>query len=525
MEDNIGLFLTKRAFLNPDKEVIVEVEKQRRFTYKQLNSGSNKIANALLKQGVQVGDRVAILAMNGVEFIEIYFALAKIGAIMVPLNWRLVASELEYILKDSGATTLFFGEDFTVRAEELHCRVADSGISSDDGKAHYVENWIAISSADECPDFANNFDVLCSQASMGEVKIRAEGDNNLFIMYTSGTTGFPKGVIHTHQTMIAAAYNWVVSGDLHYQDRVLQAMPFYHVAALFLFTGSLLRGSTNIVMRSFDPATIFSVIERERISTGLLVPTMLGQMLASEQSEKCDYSSVNWFSSGAAPVPVFLIEKYAGMGIEIRQGYGLTESCGAGCLITPESALLKAGSCGPAFFHTDVRVVRDDGSDAAPGEDGEIIMRGRHVMKGYWNLPEATQDTIRDGWLYTGDMAHIDNEGFVFIHDRKKDMIISGGENVYPAEIEGVLIAHPDVADVAVIGVESAKWGESVAAIVVPRQDANLEEGDIKSFCADKMASFKRPRMIIFTDAIPRNPSGKILKNVLRDTYTESALE
>ena len=224
-------------------------------------------------------------------------------------------------------------------------------------------------------------------------------------------------------------------------------------------------------------------------------------------------------------MPVPLIEQYAGMGIEIHQVYGLTETGGPACLISPEEAMAKAGSTGPAFFHTEVRVVREDGADVEPGEIGEVIISGRHLMKGYWNRPEATAETIRDGWLYTGDLATMDKDGFVYIQDRKKDMIISGGENVYPAEVENAISAHPGVADVAVIGMPSAKWGESAAAIVVPKPDAGVSGDDILDFCQTKLARFKQPKVVEFIDEIPRNPTGKILKRVLREQFPGPAPE
>lgn len=228
--------------------------------------------------------------------------------------------------------------------------------------------------------------------------------------------------------------------------------------------------------------------------------------------------------SGAAPVPVTLIESYAKRGIEIVQVYGLTESCGPACLINPEDAITHAGSTGKPFFHTDVRVVDEAGTDVAPGTPGEVLVRGKHVMKGYWNRPDATAETIRDGWLHTGDVATVDAEGFVYINDRKKDMIISGGENIYPAEIENVILSHPKVREVAVIGQPSAKWGESPLAVVV-KQDDSLTEADVVEWSRGKLAGYKRPRTVRFVDEIPRNPAGKILKRVLRDRFPEPATE
>jgi len=229
--------------------------------------------------------------------------------------------------------------------------------------------------------------------------------------------------------------------------------------------------------------------------------------------------------SGAAPVPPALIERYAALGIEVHQVYGLTETCGPACLISPEAALAKVGSTGPAFFHTDVRVVDEAGRDVEPGAVGEVLVRGAHIMTGYWNRPDATAETIRDGWLHTGDLATVDKEGFVFIQDRKKDMIITGGENVYPAEVEAVLARHPDVLECAVIGLPSARWGESAAAVVVAKAGASLDAAQVLAFCQGKLARYKQPRVVEFVDQIPRNPTGKVLKRVLRERFPGPAPE
>jgi acyl-CoA synthetase (AMP-forming)/AMP-acid ligase II len=277
-------------------------------------------------------------------------------------------------------------------------------------------------------------------------------------------------------------------------------------------------GVTNVVARSFDPAQTWRTVERERIDAMLAVPAMLNAMLHVPERDLCDRSRLRWVMSGAAPVPVSLIRAYTDLGIEIHQVYGLTESCGPACLLTADDAVRKAGSTGKAFFHTDVRVVGPTGGEVAPGETGEVLVRGPHVMREYWSRPDATAEVLRDGWLHTGDLATVDDEGFVYIQDRKKDMIISGGENIYPAEVENVLLACPRVRDAAVIGQPSVKWGESPAAVVV-RADAMLTAADVVAWCEGRLARYKHPRAVEFVDEIPRNPSGKVLKRVLRERF------
>jgi O-succinylbenzoate-CoA ligase len=512
MKNNIGLLLGKRARLSPGLEAFVDVASERRFTYAELDARCNRTANALVAIGVRKGDRVGLLMMNSVEFLESFFAIAKIGAICVPLNWRLVPDELAFILKDSGTSVLVYGEEFAGNVADLQARGAETD----------VREWVCLGR--ERADFARDYEALQRKASDAEPEIVACDDDDLYIMYTSGTTGLPKGAVHTHETALWASVTICQTADVRYRDRYLVALPLFHVGALTPITGNVHRGVTNVVVRAFDPGQTWELIEGEKITVMLAVPAMLNFMLQVPQKDSADFSSLRWCMSGAAPVPVSLIEAYADLGIEVHQVYGLTETCGPACLISPEDALAKAGSTGKAFFHTDVRVTNDKGKDVTPGEVGEVLIAGRHIMKSYWNRPEATAETIRDGWLHSGDLATIDKEGFVYIQDRKKDMIISGGENVYPAEIENVILAHPQVREVAVIGQESVKWGESPLAVVVP-SDPALTADAVLEHCQGKLARFKQPWAVEFVDVIPRNPTGKVLKRLLRDQFPGPAAE
>ena len=510
MQNNIGLFLAKRAMLSPEIEAYVDsVAGGPRLTYKELNAGANQTAHFMQDLGVKTGDRVGLLMMNSVEFVESFFALAKIGAIVVPLNWRLVADELSFILKDSGTTLLIYGGEFENTVKTLH----DGG-----AEATGIQQWIHVGDAETRDDFAKTYATLHDAASTEEPEIGAAEDDLLYIMYTSGTTGLPKGAVHTHNTAAWASITIAVTNEVRYKDRYLQPLPLYHVGALTPMTAMIHVGVTVVMMRAFDPVRTWELIEEERITTMLAVPAMLNAMMQVPDREKYDHSLLRWIMSGASPVPVKFIEEYAKFGIQIQQVYGLTETCGPACLISPEEALRKAGSTGKAYFHTDVRVVDAEDNDVKPGEPGEVIIRGKHVMKEYWNLPEATAETIRDGWLYSGDVAVIDEEGFISIQDRTKDMIISGGENVYPAEIENVILGHPEVKEVAVIGQPSEKWGESPLAVVVA-MEGTIEPESIIGHCKGKLAPFKMPKSVAFIDEIPRNPTGKVLKRILREQF------
>jgi acyl-CoA synthetase (AMP-forming)/AMP-acid ligase II len=510
---NIGAFLGTRAFLNPRKEALYDVAGNQRFTFTELNGRANQACAALSALGLGKGDRVALLTYNGHEFIESFFGPAKAGMVIMPLNWRLTAEELAFILKDGGARAIIFDADFAPVIEQLK-EMGDQGSA--------LEHWIGV--GDHGLEFAANYEDLLAAQPTDEPAISASDDDNLFIMYTSGTTGNPKGVVHTHTTVMWALLTLANTADVHFADRYLVLLPLFHVGALTPMLGTIYKGNSMVILRNFDPASTWSLIEEERITTTLAVPAMLAFMLQVPDFERFDWSSLRYVTSGAAPVPVTTINTYMELGIEIHQVYGMTETCGPACLIGPDDAIHHVGSTGKSFFHTQVRIVDGQGNDMPPGEAGEVLVRGAHIMKEYWGRPEATAETIVDGWLHTGDVAVMDAEGFVTIQDRIKDMIISGGENVYPAEIENILLQHPDIADAAVIGQESAKWGESPLAVLV-RKNPDVNEEQVLAHCDGKLARYKLPKGTVFVDEIPRNPSGKILKRVLREEFNAPAPE
>jgi acyl-CoA synthetase (AMP-forming)/AMP-acid ligase II len=509
---NVGDFLTTRAYLNPTKEAVYDVATERRLTFSEINRRANQLCWALRALGLEHGDRVALLSYNGHHYVESFFGPAKGGLVIMPLNWRLTADELAFILKDGGAKAIIFDADFAAVVSEIRARGADGSV---------IEHWIEIG---DSTDFALGYEATLAAHSDEEPADKAGPQDNLFIMYTSGTTGLPKGVVHTHDTTFWAVLTLVNTAEITLADRYLVLLPLFHVGALAPMIGAVYRSNSLVILRAFDPGKTWSLIESERISATLAVPAMLNFMLQVPDFQRFDWSSLRAVVSGAAPVPVATIHAYKDLGIEIHQVYGLTETCGPACLIGADDAMRKIGSTGRAFFHTEVKVVDERGHEVPAGEPGEVIVRGRHIMKAYWDRPDATAEAIRDGWLYTGDVAICDEEGFVTIQDRIKDMIISGGENVYPAEIENVLLQHPDILDAAVIGQESAKWGESPLAVVV-RGTEKLHEADILAHCDGKLARYKLPKAAVFVDEIPRNPSGKILKRLLREQFPDAAPE
>ena len=514
MIQNIGDLLTRRARTTPEVDAYVQAETGVRCTFAELNARANQVANAFKGAGVKPGDRVAFLLMNGVEFVESYLGLAKLGAVVVPLNWRLTPSELEFIISDSGATWLIFDDPFAETVEILQSQ----------GKTG-IKEWLHVLPSTAVPH-ARTYEDFVADASRLEPEITVGGDEMLYIMYTSGTTGLPKGVVHSHRTSMWAVLTMSPVLDMRLRDKFISLLPMFHVGALVPIMMNVYNCVTSVVLRSFDPKLTWELIEQESINSGLAVPAMLNFMLQVPNIESYDCSSLRWMLSGAAPVPVALIKAYAERGIEIHQIYGLTESCGPGCVIDAENAMKRAGSTGRAFFHTDVRILDAEGNECPANTPGEVVVRGPHNMHGYWNQPEATAETLKDGWLHTGDIASMDEDGFVTIQDRKKDMIISGGENVYPAEIESLLMEHEGVREAAVIGQPSERWGESPFAILV---SSNAEdppsEADVMGFLGPRLARFKMPKAIAFIDEIPRNPSGKILKRVLREQFPGPAPE
>jgi acyl-CoA synthetase (AMP-forming)/AMP-acid ligase II len=336
-------------------------------------------------------------------------------------------------------------------------------------------------------------------------------------MYTSGTTGLPKGVVHSHLSISFAALSWATTMDIRYQDRLLLPLPMFHVAALTSVITTCIRGGTIISMPNFDPMAVWPLIREERVNVGGAVPAILNFMRQAPDFESFRSEHLRCFITGAAPMPKALIELYHQKNLQVVQGYALTETGGGGSFLLNEYALNKAGSAGaPAMFAE--MAVRDDEGKISESGTGEVVIKAPFLLKEYWNRPEATEDAFDDGWFRTGDVAEIDGDGFIFIKDRIKDMIISGGENIYPAEIENVIIAHPAVSEVAVIGLPDEKWGEIVCAVVVAEQDKAGEEALIR-LCAEKLSRYKLPKRVEYVELLPRNPAGKVLKRVLREKY------
>jgi acyl-CoA synthetase (AMP-forming)/AMP-acid ligase II len=501
MRMNIGGFLAKRAALTPNREGLVLGDT--RLTFKQMNQRANRLANAVGQLGIGPGDRVAMLSLNEPEFFDLYFGLGKIGAILVPLNHRLAGPEIQYILNDCQARVLVFGGDFEPVVESIREDIP-------------CEHLVALKETP--PPYAGSYKDLTAGADEAEPEIRSGGDDTLTILYTSGTTGKPKGAELTHDGYFGTSVTLRATfGEIG--EVLLMPLPLFHIGALAPVPMCVHFGMKMVFQRTFDPQNFLELLGREKITWFGSVPQILMFLRQIPDFEKYDWQSVKMALVYAAPVPVTLIKEYAASGIEVRQLYGMTECTGPATVIDGENAIKKAGSCGPPFFHNEIRLVDLNGNPVGPNEMGEVLVAGANLMKGYWNNPEATAETLKDGWLHSGDMGRMDEDGFLYIMDRKKDMIISGGENIYPAEIEDLLLSHPKIADSAVIGMPDEKWGESVKAVVVAKEGEALTEAELIEWCQGRIAKFKIPKQVVCTDQIARTPTGKILKRVLREEF------
>jgi O-succinylbenzoate-CoA ligase len=506
MSTNLGLDLRQRAGLSPAVEAYVEPSTDLRLNYRELNEFTNRCASVLGALDLKAGDRVALLMQNSVEFVGLFYAAAKLGLVVVPLNTRLAAAELAFILSDSGARALFYGPE---------CAETTAGIKANQEHPLQLEHYIQSHPSEEVDDSLN---ARLESASAAEPTVLHGGDDNLFIMYTSGTTGLPKGVVHTHVSISFAAFSWATTMDVRYQDRLLLPLPMFHVAALTCVIMCSIRGLTIVSMPNFDPMTVWQLIKDEKVNVGGAVPAILNFMRQVPDFEAFESEHLRCFVTGAAPMPKALIELYNSKGMQVVQGYALTETGGGGSFLLNEYAVEKAGSAGaPAMFAE--MAVRDDDGNVSETGTGEVVIKAPFVMKEYWNRPEATEEAFENGWFRTGDVADIDEQGFIFIKDRIKDMIISGGENIYPAEIENVIISHPAVAEVAVIGLPDEKWGEIACAVVVA-DPGEASEDAIAKLCAEKLSRYKLPKRVEYVEILPRNPAGKVLKRILRDQIT-----
>lgn len=493
-------WIAHHAAYSPQRLALVDVASDRRFSYADLDRRTARLANALAeKYGVRQGDRVALLALNTTECFELLFACQRLGAIFVPLNWRLSAPELEYIIKDCAPAVVVWGDDMAPKIEELRPLMRHA-IRLSYGAASEYET------------------VLAQSAETRRQPAVVELADTWTILYTSGTTGHPKGTLMTYGMVIANTVNVAMKSNLTADSRGLTFMPLFHAGGLYLYAKFLLHfGGSNYVMRAFDAEETLRLLgDRELGITHVLgVPTNFMMIAELPGFAAADFGHVSTILIGGAAAPVPLLETYLKKGIILQQGWGMTETTTMATILSKERAMDKIGSCGLPVLHIETRVIDSDGRIVAGEGVGELLVRGPSITPGYWKLPHGKGGHVEDGWFRTGDAVRIDAEGYVYVVDRIKDMFISGGENVFPVEIENVLHGLPQVLEAAVIGVPHAKWGEVGRAFIVLRQGASLSEAEALAHCNARLARYKIPKEFRFVAELPHNATGKLLKHHL----------
>ena len=503
---NIGDWIRKWSFLQPHKKALIFEDHP--FTYQEINQRTNQLCHFLLERGIRKGDRVSVLLYNCHQYIEIFFALSKIGAILVPLNWRLAGPELEFIIKDSGSRMIIIEPEF----EEVIASI----------RPHLnLSNGDYISVGSPCPDWARDYEKGLLECSVQEPPLQfSVGDEDPHIlMYTSGTTGIPKGAILSHRKTFYNALNADIFYNLTSKDIMIVSRPMFHSGGLLVEAAPILyKGGTLILKKRFRSHEILETIQKYRVTLLEMAATVYQFILQECDLNQYDLSSIRCYFTGGERVPKAILKEYYRKGMTLSQIFGQTEASTI-TFLSPDAAVLKIGSVGLPVFHGEVKIVDKSGKGVSAGEVGEIIIKGPTLMSGYWNRPDLTSETIRDGWLYTGDLARMDEEGYIYIVDREKDMYISGGENVYPAETEKLLHTHPKIFDAGIVGVPDEKWGEVGKAFIVLKPGEAMDNGEVFEFLKGKVAKYKIPKYVELIEELPKTASGKIQKFVLKEWH------
>ncbi|KAB8174022.1 acyl-CoA synthetase [Microbispora catharanthi] len=496
----LGGWPARRAQMSPDRTAFVYAD--RPLSYAEVHERTTRLASRLRDAGVRAGDRVAYLGPNHVAFAETMFATHVLGGIFVPLNFRLAAPEIAYMLEHSGASVLVYAPECGAVVRDLPglpgLRTVVALESPAEGERHY-ETWL-------------------SQGDPTPIDIPVALDDIALILYTSGTTGRPKGAMLSHANLVWNCFHIMIGVDVTSTEVTLISAPLFHVAALNqTLLPTFLKGGISVIMPSWDVDRCYDLIERHRVTWMFGVTAMFAALARSPRWPGADLSSLRTLMSGGAAIPVALIRAYQERGLVFCQGYGMTETAPGATFLEAGESVRKVGSAGVPVFFANVRVVRPDLTPVAPGEPGEVLVQGPNVTPGYWRDPEATAAALTEGgWFHSGDIATLDDEGHLHIVDRVKDMYISGGENVYPAEVEGVLFEHPAVVEAAVVGVPDDTWGEVGRAFVVPRPGVAVTPGEVRDFLRPRLAKYKIPVYVDVVDALPKTGSGKIRKPDLR---------
>ncbi len=513
MDRGIGSWVAKRALLDGDRVALVEG--RRELTYDGLDQRSDRLARALMELGTRPGDRVAILMANSMAFVETMMACAKLAAIAVPVNFRLGPAELGYILGDSGADVLVSHAAFASTARGALAR-PEARV-----RHHVVDGGpLPVPAGYERAAHEADYTDVVASGALRPVAMPVDPRDIQAIMYTSGTTGRPKGAMLTHANAIANARNNVAYGrGLRTADVTVTAAPMFHIGGLGVHTLPLLYvGGTTVIESAFVPDRVLAAMEASRATVQFLVPAMWAALMRVADFDRYDLSALELCLSGGAPTPVPVIDFFQARGLPFQEGFGMTETAPSVSVLDAEHVKARAGSIGRPLPAVEAMIVDDNDREVPEGTVGELVLQGDNIFAGYWMLPDATDEAFRGGWFHTGDLGRADDEGFITLVDRKKDMIISGGENVYPVEVEQVLYRHPAVREAAAFGVPDDHWGETVvAAVALASEPVTADE--LVTFCRERMAHFKCPTRVEVVDELPRNATGKVLKTALRQTY------
>ena len=499
----------RNALRFPDKPALVCDGKS--CSWAELDRRVDKLSHAFLDAGLRSGDRVALLLANCSEYFEIYFACARTGLIAVPVNYRLLGQELAQIIGHAQPALLIAGAEYIDQVGAVGTDLPEPD-----------KRWCVSATAMEgFQDYHSSVDKADTAPAVPDDARR----DTLAIFYTSGTTGLPKGALVSHENLVMNGYNQIIADKADGNDINLLATPVYHMGAVFMAVTYMMLGCTHYILRKFDPGAWLGLLEQSRSSVALLVPTMINAVLNHADIDRFDLARLRLIFYGGGPMPVAVLQRAINkLGCGFTQGYGLTETLEATFLVSDDHVVngtdkqtRRLASAGREAVGAEIRIVDDDGVDLDAGETGEILIKSRSVIAGYWNNPEETARVIKNGWFYTGDLGYLDEERYLFVVDRKKDMVVSGGVNIYSKEIESVLYRHPAVLEAAVIGLPDEEWGEVVSAVIVTRPGQTLTGQELVDFCRTSLAGYKKPKKVFFLDELPKNPSGKILKRVLRE--------
>lgn len=499
----VGELLKRASHQLPDGEAFIYEDKRK--TFQQMDDTVTHLAGWLQKSGVEKEEKVGFMMKNSLPFVEITMGIALSGAVGVPINFRFGSTEVDYIVNQSDVKLLF------IDAEYLDM------IQSIKNSLTHVEKIIVVDAAGELPQGTLNYNSIYEKDVTYIPCETLTDDDPCFIMYTSGTTGFPKGAVLTHKNMCQNVINHIYESNIRRFSSQLICAPQFHIAGMLLTLKTFLLQGKTVLHRDFDPVNVLTTLEKEKINTVFLVPAMWNFLFQVPHIGDFDLSSVKVCATGAAITPLEVKKRilhYFNHAM-LADNFGQAETTATTTCLTGEDALKKPESVGKPYLNIEIRVVDEQMNDVPRGEVGEIVYRGPTVMKEYYNDPDATKEAFKGGWFHSGDLVKMDDEGFIYVVDRKKNMIISGGENIYPAEIEEVLYQMPEILECAVIGIIDETWGEAVKAIVVLKPDHHLSEQQIVDYCDTKLASFKKPKVVEFIDELPRNTSGKVLKYAL----------